>query len=112
MAALSRPWAYSAQAARWAKAGPAVAILLLHLARAETGSGGESHHPLLVDPGLRIGELAGLHVRDVVMRGRTRTANVRQVVTETGGHLKVGPTVSSTPWPTRGAFASSPLSPD
>jgi integrase len=46
---------------------------------------------LLLDGGLRIGELAGLRVCDVVMRGRTWTVNVRQIVTETGGHLKVGP---------------------
>jgi integrase len=46
--------------------------------------------PLLLDTGLRIGELAGLRVCDVAMRGRTSTINVRQIVTETGGHLKVG----------------------
>ena len=47
--------------------------------------------PLLLDTGLRIGELAGLRVCDVVMRGRTWTVNVRQIVTETSGYLKVGP---------------------
>jgi integrase len=47
--------------------------------------------PFAMDTGLRISELCGLRVSDVIFSSPTWTVHVRQIVTEPKGHLTIGP---------------------